>query len=60
VLERVAATAAGLGCGVAGMAASPLRGPMGNREFLVHLQPGAGSDATVLIDDALAGATDEE
>ena len=61
VLERVAAAAADLGCGVAGMTISPLRGPMGNREFLVHLRPDGGGDAAALIDDALAGApTDEE
>lgn len=60
VLEGVAAAAAGLGCGVAGMAASPLRGPMGNREFLVHLRPGVGGDAAALIDNALAGAADKE
>ena len=61
VLERVAASAADLGCGVAGMTISPLRGPMGNREFLVHLRPDGGGDAAALIDDALAGApTDEE
>ena len=61
VLERVAASAAELGCGVAGMTISPLRGPMGNREFLVHLRPDDGGDASALIDNALAGApTDEE
>ena len=61
VLERVAAAAVDLGCGVAGVAVSPLRGPMGNREFLVHLRPDGSGDASALIDDALAGArTDEE
>jgi 23S rRNA (cytidine1920-2'-O)/16S rRNA (cytidine1409-2'-O)-methyltransferase len=61
VLERVAASAADLGCGVTGVAVSPLRGPMGNREFLVHLRPSGGGDASALIADALAGApTDEE
>jgi 23S rRNA (cytidine1920-2'-O)/16S rRNA (cytidine1409-2'-O)-methyltransferase len=60
VLERVAVLAVDLGCGVAGVTVSPLRGPMGNREFLVHLRPGGG-DASALIDNALAGApTDEE
>ncbi len=61
VLARVAASAAELGCGVHGVTASPLRGPMGNREFLVHLRPGRGGDASALIDDALAAApTDKE
>lgn len=60
VLERVAALAAELGCGVVGVAVSPLRGPMGNREFLVHLRPGGG-DASTPIATVLAGAsTDEE
>jgi 23S rRNA (cytidine1920-2'-O)/16S rRNA (cytidine1409-2'-O)-methyltransferase len=61
VLERVAVWSADLGCGLAGMTISPLRGPMGNREFLVHLRPDGGGDACALIDNALAGApTDEE
>ena len=37
VLERVAGVASELGFAVLGMTASPLLGPMGNREFLVHL-----------------------
>lgn len=60
VLERVAAAAADLGCGLGGITVSPLRGPMGNREFLIHLRPDAGGDATALIDDALAGAPADE
>ena len=35
VLERVARTATTLALHVVGMAASPLLGPMGNREFLI-------------------------
>ncbi|MGA8114803.1 MAG: TlyA family RNA methyltransferase [Actinocatenispora sp.] len=38
----VAATAAGLGLGVAGVAASPLPGPSGNVEFFLWLRRGAG------------------
>ena len=61
VLERVAASAVDLGCGVAGLTLSPLRGPMGNREFLVHLRPSGGADVSALIDTVLAGVpTDEE
>jgi 23S rRNA (cytidine1920-2'-O)/16S rRNA (cytidine1409-2'-O)-methyltransferase len=33
-----------LGLGVAGLAASPIAGGHGNREYLVHLRRGAGSD----------------
>jgi len=61
VLERVAATAADLGCGVTGLTISPLRGPMGNREFLAHVRAVGEADVSALINDALAGApTDEE
>lgn len=40
VLERIAAMAAGLGLGTRAVIASPIVGPEGNREFLVHLQAG--------------------
>ena len=60
VLERVAASGTDLGCGVVGLAISPLRGPMGNREFLVHLRPNGGADVSALIDNALAGAPNDE
>ena len=40
VLERVVATAAELGLGARAVIASPILGPEGNREFLVHLQAG--------------------
>ena len=57
VLERVAAHAIGLGCAVAGITASPLLGPMGNREFLIHLTSGGeGSGVANLIVRALAAA----
>jgi 23S rRNA (cytidine1920-2'-O)/16S rRNA (cytidine1409-2'-O)-methyltransferase len=55
VLERVAACATDLGCLVAGMTASPLRGPMGNREFLIHITSAGGTgDVARLIARALA------
>jgi len=38
VIERVCAVAAALGCSVLGIADSPLLGPKGNREFLLHLR----------------------
>jgi 23S rRNA (cytidine1920-2'-O)/16S rRNA (cytidine1409-2'-O)-methyltransferase len=54
-LERVATCAAGVGCAVAGVTASPLLGPMGNREFFVHLtSAGPGGDAEAMIAQALA------
>jgi 23S rRNA (cytidine1920-2'-O)/16S rRNA (cytidine1409-2'-O)-methyltransferase len=40
VLERVVELARGLGLDVAGVIASPLLGPQGNREFLLDLQIG--------------------
>ena len=40
VLERIVHAAAGLGLGTRAMIRSPILGPEGNREFLVHLQHG--------------------
>ncbi|HUQ78434.1 MAG TPA: TlyA family RNA methyltransferase [Patescibacteria group bacterium] len=40
VLERISGVAAGLGLGTRAVIASPIVGPEGNREFLVHLQAG--------------------
>jgi 23S rRNA (cytidine1920-2'-O)/16S rRNA (cytidine1409-2'-O)-methyltransferase len=40
VLERVTAQARELGLGTRDVIASPIRGPEGNREFLVHLATG--------------------
>jgi 23S rRNA (cytidine1920-2'-O)/16S rRNA (cytidine1409-2'-O)-methyltransferase len=42
VLERVVAEAAALGLGSREVIASPILGPEGNREFLLHLTPGPG------------------
>jgi len=42
VLERTAETAAAAGLGTRAVIASPITGPAGNREFLVHLAPGPG------------------
>jgi 23S rRNA (cytidine1920-2'-O)/16S rRNA (cytidine1409-2'-O)-methyltransferase len=42
VLERMTATAAGLGLGTRDVIASPILGPEGNREFLLYLAPGPG------------------
>jgi 23S rRNA (cytidine1920-2'-O)/16S rRNA (cytidine1409-2'-O)-methyltransferase len=42
VLERVVADAAAVGLGTRAVIASPILGPQGNREFLIHLAPGAG------------------
>jgi len=58
VLERVAAGATALGCGVRGITPSPLLGPMGNREFLMHLTSDAAGDVAALVAQALAGVTD--
>jgi 23S rRNA (cytidine1920-2'-O)/16S rRNA (cytidine1409-2'-O)-methyltransferase len=42
VLERTVATAQEHGLGTRAVIASPIMGPDGNREFLVHLAPGPG------------------
>jgi 23S rRNA (cytidine1920-2'-O)/16S rRNA (cytidine1409-2'-O)-methyltransferase len=42
VLERTVETAQAIGLGTRAVTASPLLGPEGNREFLVHLAPGPG------------------
>jgi 23S rRNA (cytidine1920-2'-O)/16S rRNA (cytidine1409-2'-O)-methyltransferase len=57
VLVSFLQTAEGLGLGVKAMIASPLRGPAGNIEFLVHLIPGSASaPSNELVDNALAEA----
>ena len=42
VLDRVVVDAAAAGLGTRAVIASPIYGPEGNREFLVHLAPGPG------------------
>jgi 23S rRNA (cytidine1920-2'-O)/16S rRNA (cytidine1409-2'-O)-methyltransferase len=54
VLERVVATARELGLGARDVIASPILGPEGNREFLVHFGRGPGCAE---IDDRIAQAT---
>ncbi|HSD50339.1 MAG TPA: SAM-dependent methyltransferase, partial [Candidatus Methylomirabilis sp.] len=57
VLEAVARTATTLTLHVAGMAASPLFGPMGNREFLVHIgSERTGADVPAMIAAATGSA----
>jgi 23S rRNA (cytidine1920-2'-O)/16S rRNA (cytidine1409-2'-O)-methyltransferase len=57
VLEGVARTATTLALHVAGMAASPLLGPMGNREFLVHIRSEqTRADVPVMIAGAVGSA----
>jgi 23S rRNA (cytidine1920-2'-O)/16S rRNA (cytidine1409-2'-O)-methyltransferase len=59
VLTRLAGVAAELQLRVSGIAASPLLGPMGNREFLMHLAAkGIQADVAALITDALQLAED--
>jgi predicted rRNA methylase YqxC with S4 and FtsJ domains len=41
-LARVIAAAAATGLGARAVIASPILGPEGNREFLLHLAPGPG------------------
>jgi 23S rRNA (cytidine1920-2'-O)/16S rRNA (cytidine1409-2'-O)-methyltransferase len=53
VLERVVAAAGEMGLGARAVIASPILGPEGNREFLVHFQAGPGcAEIGELIDEA--------
>lgn len=55
VLERTVDAAQAVGLGTRDVIASPLLGPEGNREFLVHLAPGPGcAEIGDRISDALA------
>jgi len=57
VLAQAVAAAAGLGLGLLDATASPLLGPEGNREFLIHLARAAGrADAVDLIAAAVGPA----
>jgi 23S rRNA (cytidine1920-2'-O)/16S rRNA (cytidine1409-2'-O)-methyltransferase len=56
VLEDQFSTAAELGLGITGLAASPLRGPAGNIEFLAALAPNMNS---IPMDDAIESALAE-
>ena len=57
VLTEVLTAATERGFQVRGLTASPLKGPAGNREFLVLLQLGAGTAVeTTLVDQAVAEA----
>jgi 23S rRNA (cytidine1920-2'-O)/16S rRNA (cytidine1409-2'-O)-methyltransferase len=42
VLEKIVAVAQAFGLGARDVIASPILGPEGNREFLLHLQSGPG------------------
>lgn len=54
VLERTVLSARGAGLGTRAVIASPITGPEGNREFLVHLGPGPGCAE---IDEQIADVT---
>lgn len=57
VLLETVGRAAAAGLGLRGVIASPILGPEGNREFLVHLQAGRTvADAEKRIDEAVATA----
>ena len=56
VLERVVAAAMARGIGTRALVASPILGPEGNREFLLHLQRGPScADIGRLIGEVAAG-----
>jgi 23S rRNA (cytidine1920-2'-O)/16S rRNA (cytidine1409-2'-O)-methyltransferase len=55
VLRRVTEAAAGLGLGTRALIASPILGPEGNREFLVHVQAGPScAEIDERIDEAVS------
>ena len=57
VLRETVARAEAAGLGMRGVIPSPIQGPEGNREFLVHLQAGPGcANIDTLIDDAVDAA----
>ena len=57
VIAEIAAAAAELGLGTRAVIASPIQGPEGNREFLVHLQAGPScAEVDDRIDEAVAAA----
>ena len=61
VLRRVSAAAAALGLGTRAVMPSPILGPEGNREFLVHLQAGPGcAELAERIDEAVDGTVGDE
>ncbi len=53
VLRRVVGRARELGLGAVDAIASPILGPEGNREFLLHLEVGAGPAVDRLTDERL-------
>jgi 23S rRNA (cytidine1920-2'-O)/16S rRNA (cytidine1409-2'-O)-methyltransferase len=60
VLGEVVATAASVGLGTRAVIASPIRGPEGNREFLVHLQAGPScAEIDDRIEEAVASAWED-
>jgi 23S rRNA (cytidine1920-2'-O)/16S rRNA (cytidine1409-2'-O)-methyltransferase len=57
VLREIVTAAAALGIGTRAVVASPILGPEGNREFLVHLQAGPScAEVGDRIDEAVAAA----
>jgi 23S rRNA (cytidine1920-2'-O)/16S rRNA (cytidine1409-2'-O)-methyltransferase len=59
VLRRIVDAAARLGLGTRAVIASPILGPEGNREFLVHLQAGPScAEIAERIDEAVDGRAD--
>jgi 23S rRNA (cytidine1920-2'-O)/16S rRNA (cytidine1409-2'-O)-methyltransferase len=57
VVRGIVAAAAGLGLGTRAVIASPIPGPEGNREFLVHLQAGPScAEIDDRIDEAVEAA----
>jgi 23S rRNA (cytidine1920-2'-O)/16S rRNA (cytidine1409-2'-O)-methyltransferase len=60
VLRETADRAAAIGIGTRGVIASPIRGPEGNREFMVHLGAGPScADLDMLIDAAVDAAWED-
>jgi len=60
VLERVVDFAGTRGWAVSGICASPIRGADGNREFLLHVQPGAAVESGAELRRFLADLAEPE
>jgi 23S rRNA (cytidine1920-2'-O)/16S rRNA (cytidine1409-2'-O)-methyltransferase len=58
-LEGVSSALHDAGTGIMGAMVSPLTGPAGNVEFLLHARNGAGADEPFAIGPLLAAAVDE-
>ena len=60
VVAAVSALAEGLGLAVLGVCESPILGPKGNKEFLIHLKKGAALEKGVATEETEKGVATED